>query len=90
MFWEQFDMCIQSKTQLTNMKKLASLRHALKDRPASQALEGLSQSADQYEEAIGCLKDAMTDFALYHRSGNFRVMKNSHVNFSRWESFAVR
>ena len=45
-------------TQLTNVEKLAYmyLRHALKDGPAVQAIEGLSQLVDQYEQAIGCLK----------------------------------
>ena len=33
-FWEQFDLSIQSKTQLTYVEKLAYLRHALKDGPA--------------------------------------------------------
>ena len=32
------------------------LRHAIKDELANQGIEGLSQSTDQYEETIGCLK----------------------------------
>ena len=54
--WEQFKVLIHSKTHLMNVKKFAYLRHALKDGPSLQAIEGLSRSADQYEEAIGCLK----------------------------------
>ena len=55
-FWEQFEVSIHSKTRLINVQKLAYLRHALKGGLAVQVMEGLSQSADQYEEAIGCLK----------------------------------
>ena len=51
-FWEQFEASVHCKTQLTNVEKLAYLRHALKDGPAVQAIEGLSQSANQYEVGV--------------------------------------
>ena len=34
-------MSVHSKTQLTNVERLAYLRHALKDRLANQAIEGM-------------------------------------------------
>ena len=49
-------MSIHSKTQLLRTEKLAYLRHALMGGPANQVIEVLSQSASQYEEAVGCLK----------------------------------
>ena len=55
-FWEQFEVSIHSKPQHPNAEKLAYLRHALKGGTANQVIEGMSQSADQYEEAIGCLR----------------------------------
>ena len=64
-FQEQFEVSNHFKTHLTNVEKLACLRHALKRGPANQAIEGLSQSAGQYKEAVGCLKGVMINLALY-------------------------
>lgn len=49
-------MSIHSNNQLTNAEEFAYLRHALKNGPANQVLEGLSQLANQYREAIEFLK----------------------------------
>ena len=46
-------MAIRSKAQLNNTEKLAYPRDTLKDSPARHVVEGLSQDADYYEEAIG-------------------------------------
>ena len=54
-FWQQFNLAIHSKIQLEVAEKLAYLRDALKDGPAGHVIEGLSQDADYYMEAIGCL-----------------------------------
>ena len=67
-FWEQFEVSILSKTYLTNVEKLAYLRHALKGGPANQAIEGLSRSADQYEEAKCCLKRRYDRPHFIHRA----------------------
>ena len=45
-FWEQFEVAIHLKTQLTKAEKLAYLRHALKGGTAKQVIEGLAQSTD--------------------------------------------
>ena len=55
-FWQQFDMAIHSKAQLKDAEKLAYFRDALRDGPARNVVEGLSQDADYYKEAIGCLR----------------------------------
>ena len=60
-------MPVNSKTQLTNVEKLAYLGHALKDVPVVEAIEGLSRSADQYEEATGCLIISYDRPCLIHR-----------------------
>ena len=41
-FWEQFDMSVHSRSQLTNPERLAYLRQALKYGPAKRVVEGLS------------------------------------------------
>ena len=65
-FSEQLQVSIHSKTHLTNVKKLAYLRDALKGRSVGQAIEGLSWSADQCKEAIGCLKRRYDQPRLVH------------------------
>ena len=54
-FWEQFDISIHSRKDISDAEKLAYLRHALKDGSARSVIEGLSQSGDQYSEAIESL-----------------------------------
>ena len=41
-FWEQFEVSIHSKDQLSIAEKLAYLRHAVKDGTAKHMIEGLS------------------------------------------------
>jgi len=52
-FSEQFDVLVHSRDVT---EKLAYLRHALKYGSAKSVTEGLSQSGDQYPEAISSLK----------------------------------
>ncbi len=69
-FWEQFDVSIHSRRDLRNAEKLAYLRHSMKDGSAKAVIEGLSQSGDQYLEAIESLK------ARYDRP---RLIHQTHV-----------
>ncbi len=69
-FWEQFDVSIHSRRDVSNAEKLAYLRHSLKDGSAKAVIEGLSQSGDQYLEAIASLK------ARYDRP---RLIHQTHV-----------
>ena len=46
MFWEQFQVSIHSRTNLSNSEKLVYLRHLLKDASAKNVIEGLSRSGD--------------------------------------------
>ncbi len=52
-FWEQFEISVHDRREVSNAEKL---RNALKDGHAKSVIEGLSQSGDQYEEAIASLK----------------------------------
>lgn len=51
-FWEQFHVLIHSRKGLSNAEKLVYLQQA------RSAIEGLSQTGDQYGEAIDCLKSS--------------------------------
>ena len=66
-FWQQFDVAIHSKAQLKDAKKLAYLRDALKDGPARHVVEGLSQDAGYYKEAIGSLQEHYDRPRLIHQ-----------------------
>ena len=55
-FWQQFEVSIHKKESLQNVEKLAYLRDALKGGSANQVIEGLSQTAGNYDEAIKCLQ----------------------------------
>ena len=57
--WEQFDATIHSKTGLSHTAKLAYmyLQDALKDGPARFVIRGLTQTSENYEEEIKCLKE---------------------------------
>ena len=55
-FWDQFTVAVYSKTNLSNAEKTVYLQHAIKDGSAKSAIEGLSHSGDNYEEAIKCIK----------------------------------
>ena len=57
LFWEQFQAAVHDKPQLGEVDKLTYLRNALKDGPAKSVIQGITQMAESYQEAIRCLKD---------------------------------
>ena len=59
-FWERFDALIHSTKGIDDTEKLTYLRQALKDGPARHVIEGLSQRAKNYEEAIKYLQERCT------------------------------
>ena len=67
-FWEQFEIAIHSKVQLTNAEKLAYLKHSLKDGPAGQVIEGLTQTSGNYFETIACLQNRYDRPRLIHQA----------------------
>ena len=69
-FWDQFTVAVHSKTSLSNAEKTVHLQHAIKDGSARNAIEGLSHSGDNYEEAVECLK------SRYDRP---RLIQRTHV-----------
>lgn len=67
-FWEQFCIAIHDHRDLSDTEKLVYLRHSLKDGPARSVVEGLSQSGDQYTEAIESLKSRYNRPRLIHQA----------------------
>ena len=67
-FWEQFEVAVHNKTNLSEAEKLVYLQHALKGGAAKQAIEGLSSSSEHYTEAIQCLKDRYSGPRLIHQA----------------------
>lgn len=67
-FWEQFDVSIHRRSRLTNAEKLVYLQQAVKGGSACSAIEGLSRSGDQYDEAVECLKARYNRPRFIHRA----------------------
>ncbi len=67
-FWEQFDIAIHGRSDISDTEKLVYLRHSLKDCTAKSVIEGLSHSGDQYAEAIASLKSRYNRPRLIHQA----------------------
>ena len=67
-FWEQFCVSIHNRPNLSNAEKLVYLQHALKDGSAKPIIEGLSQSGEQYTEAVDCLTARFDRPHLIHQT----------------------
>ena len=67
-FWEWFNALIHSKKQVDHVEILTYLGQALKDGPARHILEGLSQTAKNYVEAIKCLQERYDQPWLIHQA----------------------
>ena len=67
-FWEQFNIAIRSKEQLTDAEKLAYLKNSLKDGQARHVIEGLALTSENYLEAIACLQNRYNCPRLIHQA----------------------
>ena len=59
---------VDSKDKLQDVEKLAYLKDAVKDSLARHVIEGLSQTAESYAEAIGCLRERYDRLWLIHQA----------------------
>ncbi len=66
-FWEQFTISVHNRTNLSNAEKIIYLQHTLKDGSARSVI-GLSNSGDNYDEAVKCLKSRFDILRLIHRT----------------------
>ena len=67
-FWEQFETSVHNHTSLSKAEKLVYLQQAIRNGSAKTAIEGLSHSGDQYDEAVSCLKGRYNRPRLIHRA----------------------
>ena len=67
-FWEQFTVSVHNRSNLSNAEKIIYLQHAIKDGSAKNAIEGLSHSGDNYDEAVECLQARYDWPRLIHRT----------------------
>ena len=67
-FWEKFTVSVHSRSSLSNAEKIVYLKHAIKDGSEGNAIEGLSHSGDNYDEAVECLKARYDRPRLIHRT----------------------
>ena len=61
-------MSVHDQSNLSNTEKIVYLHHAIKDGSARNAIEGLSHSGDNYDEAIECLKSRFDQPHLIHHT----------------------
>ena len=66
LFWEQFQATVHNKLQLEEVDKLMYLQNALKDGPARNVIQGLTEMAESYQEDVKCLKDCYNHPRLTH------------------------
>ena len=66
-FWEQFRISVHERPSLSDSEKFVYLQQALKNGNARSSIDGLSQSGDNYSEAIACLKARYDRPRLIHK-----------------------
>ena len=66
-FWEQFRISVNKRTTLADSEKFVYLQQALKNGSTRSSIDGLSQSGDNYSEAIACLKARFDRPRLIHK-----------------------
>lgn len=67
-FWEQFDVSVHSRKDISDAEKLTYLRYSLKNGSAKSVIESLSQAGEQYPEAIESLKGRYDKPRLIHQA----------------------
>ncbi len=74
-FWEQFNIAVHDRSNLTDSEKLAYLRHALKAGLAKSVIESLSRSGEHYVEAITCLLSQYDRPHLIHQAHVHKILE---------------
>ena len=67
-FWEQFDVSVHSRSDISKPEKLVYLRQSLRSGSAKNVIEGLSKTSDDYDEAIECLTKRYDRPRLIHQA----------------------
>ena len=69
-FWEQFCISVHDRSSLSNAEKFVYLQQALKGGIAKSSIDGMTQSGENHNGAVACLK------AWYDRP---RLIHKAHV-----------
>ena len=75
LFWEQFQATVHDKPHLEEVDKVTYLRDALKDGPARNVVQGLTQTAESYQDTVRCLKDHYDRPRLIHREHVWSIVQ---------------
>ena len=67
-FWEQFRISVHECPNLSDAEKFVSLQQALKNGSDKSSIDRLSQSGDNYPEAVACLKTRYDHPRLIHKA----------------------
>ena len=59
-FWDQFAIVVHNQKNISNAERLLYLEQAVHGGPAAKAIEGLSRTGAQYEQAFEHLKIILT------------------------------
>ena len=73
-FWEQFSISVHGRKSLTDAEKLVYLQQAIKKGTAKSTIEGLTQTGENYEEAVSCLKSRYDRPRLIYRTHVQKIM----------------
>ena len=78
-FWEQFNISVHERTNLSDTEKLVYLQQSLKGGSAKNTIEGLSRSGDNYAEAIECLRSRYDRPRLIHKTHVRMILDTPHL-----------
>ena len=73
-FWQQFQISVHDRSNLTNTEKLVYLQNSLKGGTARHTIEGLTKSGEHYDEAIECLKTRYDRPRIIHQIHVKRIL----------------
>ena len=73
-FWEQFDISIHRREDISKAEKLVYLRYSLNEGSAKHVIEGLSRSGECYDEPIECLQSRYSRPRLIHQTHVCKIM----------------
>lgn len=68
--WEQFSISVHERKSLSDAEKLVYLQQAIK----KGSIEGLTQTGENYEEAVSCLKSRYDRPRLIYRTHVQKIM----------------
>ena len=74
-FWEQFCISVHNRSTLSDAEKFVYLQQALKGGTAKSLIDDLSQSAENYNEAVECLKARYDRPRLIHKAHVRKILE---------------